>query len=812
MIKFFYSLAILFVLLGASAQTVQAQSCGCTTTITTSGIYDGQQMNVQPGDVVCIQAGNYSRLRFLNFVGTAQQPIIIKNCGGAVNIAHSTYYGALDVWGSKHVKLSGAGHSTTPYGIVISGTGSGASGLVFAAKTTDIEVDHLEISGTGFAGMLIKTDPACDTTTWRQNFSMNNVVVHDNYVHHTGAEGIYIGHTSYQGVNLTCNGTTVTALPHLIYGLKIYNNIVKDTKADGIQYACAPDAEVYNNQVETYGTEPFAASQNMGIQIGAGAGGLCYSNKVINGTGNAILATDFVGGLKIYNNLIVSPEGYGIFTDDRTVPAQASALTIVNNTIVSPVKETVRMYGSRTTKLLYNNLLVAPQNGLYVVYGSGASGTESTNSKVAQVSEANFANSAAGNYNLLVNSPAVNTGTDVSAWGITSDLQGRVRPLGGTFDVGAYESEQNPPVLTSVGDISLVKTETVQVALTATDADGDPLSFSASGLPAFVTLSQQGNGTANLSINPQGQTGTFQFTITVSDGTGGTASQVVNLYVLDTPASPQLLFRVNAGGAELSNSELNWSMDTQTSPSPYTNVAAAASTPGTMAVITNTTGAPTELFQTTRRDSRGGGNMVWEFPVAAAPAWYRVNLYFVESVSSVARIFNILLEGSTVASNFQIREEAGLKNALKKTFDVQVTDSKLTILFERIAEDPVISGIEILALGTTPSGARLGTAESDLGTLEGMSGRTEAAELTLYPNPAISEVFVDLVETDEEGVQRNSTGRGTYYLLDNAGKVVRQLAGSETTRSINLDNLASGTYILKVVTPEKVYIRKVVKQ
>ncbi|WP_247236291.1 malectin domain-containing carbohydrate-binding protein [Telluribacter sp. SYSU D00476] len=810
--KNFYSICLLLVLLSVLPQVARAQACGCTTTITASGIYDGSQMDVKPGDVVCIQAGTYSRFRFINFQGTAEQPITIKNCGGAVNIAHATYFGALDIWESRHIKLTGAGDSATPYGIVISGTGSGASGLVVGAKTTDIEIDHVEISGTGFAGMLIKTDPACDPTTWRQNFTMNNVVVRDNYVHNTGAEGIYIGHTSYQGVSLTCNGTTVTALPHLIYGLKIYNNIVKETGADGIQYACAPDAEVYNNQVETYGTDPFAAHQNMGIQIGAGAGGLCYNNKVLNGTGNGILVTDYVGGLKVYNNLIVSPGGYGIFTDDRTVPAQGSGLTIANNTIVTPGSETIRMYGSRTTKALYNNLLVAPQNGLYVVHGNGATSTESTNIKVAQVSEANFVNSAAGNYNLLVSSPAVNTGTDVSAWGIVSDLQGRVRPLGGAFEIGAYESEQNPPVLTTIEDISLLKTETLQVALTATDADGDALTFGAQSLPAFVTLAQQSATSAELSINPQGQTGTFQFTITVSDGTGGTSSQVVNLYVLDTPASPQLLFRVNAGGAELINSELNWSTDTQTSPSPYTNVAAAASTPGTMAVTTNTTGAPTELFQTMRRDSRGGGNMVWEFPVAAASGWYRVNLYFVESVSSVTRVFNILMEGSTVASNFQIREEAGLRNALKKTFEVQVADGKLTVLFERINEDPLVCGIEIYGLSTAPSGARVGVTEPDIATLKGKAGTAGATSLTLYPNPAIDEVFVDLVETDEEGIERSSTGQASYYLLDNSGKVVRQVAGAQGARSVNLDNLASGTYILKVVTPEKVYIRKVVKQ
>ncbi len=63
-------------------------------------------------------------------------------------------------------------------------------------------------------------------------------------------------------------------------------------------------------------------------------------------------------------------------------------------------------------------------------------------------------------------------------------------------------SSNAAPVLAAIGNKSVNENSTLQVALSATDANGDALSFSATNLPAFATLSDNGDGTALLTFSP----------------------------------------------------------------------------------------------------------------------------------------------------------------------------------------------------------------------------------------------------------------------------------------------------------------------
>lgn len=55
--------------------------------------------------------------------------------------------------------------------------------------------------------------------------------------------------------------------------------------------------------------------------------------------------------------------------------------------------------------------------------------------------------SAAANWSMLIGSPAVDSGTDLSGLGITTDILGTLRPLGTAWDRGAYERSGTPTAI-----------------------------------------------------------------------------------------------------------------------------------------------------------------------------------------------------------------------------------------------------------------------------------------------------------------------------------------------------------------------------
>ncbi|MGB3851824.1 MAG: hypothetical protein WA958_17785, partial [Tunicatimonas sp.] len=99
---------ILALLLIIACPVVSLADCGCDYVVP-SGKHeiDGKALGIGAGDVVCLQAGTaYGNLKFLNIVGTASNPVIIKNCGGQVTISSSASV-SLKLLRSKHFRISG---------------------------------------------------------------------------------------------------------------------------------------------------------------------------------------------------------------------------------------------------------------------------------------------------------------------------------------------------------------------------------------------------------------------------------------------------------------------------------------------------------------------------------------------------------------------------------------------------------------------------------------------------------------------------------------------------------------------------------
>ena len=455
--KWILLLAVLF----GSAKIQMAQNCNCDHTITLlQTTVDGS--GIHAGDIVCLEAGNRTFLRLINFHGTVQNPIVLINCGGEVIIRNNDLQYGISIENSSFFRLTGTGTEGITYGIrILESTHEGAMGIAISSKSTNFEIDHTETANTGFAGIMAKTDPECDLSANVNNFTQYQTIIHDNYVHDTGGEGLYIGHSFYGGITNTCDGQVVTLIPGVLKGVRIYNNTLDYIGWDGIQVgSVTEDCEIYGNTITNYGTTGTFA-QNSGIQLGGGTTGKCYNNYIANGSGNG-MSIFGLGNNDIFNNIIVNsgyfyykPEIgaiYGIFEDDRTTIPNSS-FNFYNNTIVNPRTDGIRFMSTQSiNNKFYNNIILKPgslgnynqyslQNS-YINVGSQdgiISSIQSNNFFYKDLSTILFEDASGNNYRLTKLSPAVDAGLNLAVYGISTDFDSNLRPNGKNFDLGAFE-------------------------------------------------------------------------------------------------------------------------------------------------------------------------------------------------------------------------------------------------------------------------------------------------------------------------------------------------------------------------------------
>jgi hypothetical protein len=101
--------------------------------------------------------------------------------------------------------------------------------------------------------------------------------------------------------------------------------------------------------------------------------------------------------------------------------------------------------------------------------------------------------------------------------------------------VGSSHASNHPPVLTAISNKSVGATQNLSFVISATDPDGDSLTYGATGLPTGATFDP---ATRTFTWTPTtDQVGTFNVVFKVRDGRGGTASQTITITV-NASASP----------------------------------------------------------------------------------------------------------------------------------------------------------------------------------------------------------------------------------------------------------------------------------
>ena len=137
-------------------------------------------------------------------------------------------------------------------------------------------------------------------------------------------------------------------------------------------------------------------------------------------------------------------------------------------------------------------------------------------------------------------SPAIDAGDDTAA--PTTDERGYARV--GTTDIGAFEFDGTAPVsnhaptFTSTNPTAATSGTAFNYSITTNDVDGDTLIITAPTDPSWLTLTDNGDGTATLSGTPtNSNSGNNSVVLRVSDGTT-TTDQSFTLDVSATNHAP----------------------------------------------------------------------------------------------------------------------------------------------------------------------------------------------------------------------------------------------------------------------------------
>ncbi len=225
-------------------------------------------------DRLYIPAGHYSLLRLGNLPDrSALRPLVITNSGGQVRIGGfpSSYLvsitgGSHWVFTGRYDPTSGTGDAAFPghrcaayatsrgrYGIVVDDDwhefpAQQRIGLGIGGSAHDFEVEFLEATGVGFAGVVAKNHDVALPI-------MHHMAFHDLYIHDVGSEGFYLGDTDL---------TTAVPYDHVA----IYNNRVLRTGSEPLQVGQLGDGSEVHHNVFALGGRMWRSAFECGVQDG----------------------------------------------------------------------------------------------------------------------------------------------------------------------------------------------------------------------------------------------------------------------------------------------------------------------------------------------------------------------------------------------------------------------------------------------------------------------------------------------------------------------------------------------------------------
>ena len=291
----------------------------------------------------------------------------------------------------------------------------------------------------------------------RADQSNRCITVLSNRVHHSVATGIF---TAFTDDLLICGNESYSNGEHGVY----CSNSGDRPVVQGNRLHHNTGSGLHMNGDASMGGD------------GVISGGLIENNRIYkNGTGGAGINMDGVVGSRVMNNLIYSSpnnSGIALFRQDGAVPSSGNM--ILNNTVVMNSNTTARcgwavtLTAGANSNSILNNILysydsicgsvaapMASITGMVCNFNSvmnrfSVNGGDTTSdmttwksygydsNSIIAIPAQLFINSAADNYQLKTNSPAIDKGALLT--NVFSDIDGILRPQGSAMDIGAYEA------------------------------------------------------------------------------------------------------------------------------------------------------------------------------------------------------------------------------------------------------------------------------------------------------------------------------------------------------------------------------------
>ncbi|MEN8120612.1 MAG: choice-of-anchor Q domain-containing protein [Bacteroidota bacterium] len=332
----------------------------------------------------------------------------------------------------------------------------------------------------------------------------------------------------------------------------VKNNVIENFGADAIR-ALSSNSVYENNTIKNAYIEDYNVNHDDAIQMydadNVAAGiieNVIIRNNIINFFEKPVTQAMFDDNLVGYsmqgifitdghaenviveNNLVVSDTYHGI-TLIGAVDCRVQNNTVLKtSTSVNPTADAIpwiqltddKQGNESINNVIRNNLTTKLTPWTY----PDAQNTTENNIEITTINYINYFIDA-GNFNFQLKepSPAIDAGVNTDLTSI--DLAGNQRLSGYLVDCGAYEYQysiaNNAPVLTAIGNQTTTEVASDNISISATDADGDALTFSATNLPSFATLTDNDDGTADIALAAQiGDAGSYtDIVVTVSDGT-----------------------------------------------------------------------------------------------------------------------------------------------------------------------------------------------------------------------------------------------------------------------------------------------------